>query len=298
MLTLIALLCLPLVAQAQALAPAPASASATQGSTMAQVGISPPFIDIGIAEAARTQSFRFHNFTGGSKRVRVSLALWTLNARDEIELLPSTDSSIDQWVIVNPSEFTTRADASQVVRFSVRPALELPTGEHRFFVVLDELADPDGGGMLQARFQLRSAVYIQVGAATRGAELSDLRADSGGISFRLRATGTANARFQGQMALFRAAEFPGTAKTSELPGIHQPDFKPPPGALFVINLPANPVLPGTERAVRIEFPVKVPDGAYQLDFNGKLGDAELDRAFPVSVLAKVAAPNADSAPKR
>src|SRR5690606_1515635 len=199
----------------------------------AQVGFSPQYFDLRLAEAQPTNAYRLFNLTRDPKQVRVSVVSWTLDEQGEIRLLPSTDTSLDQWVVVNPIEFTIAPGDSQAVRFSIRPAVELPPGEHRAMLVFDEVLLPQtpeaaasNGAQtaLRARFQFRTAIYCQVGAVERSAELTSVKVDAGEMHLQVRATGSANARFDGQYMVWKQSTFPGLDKVALLSGLN--DEKP------------------------------------------------------------------------
>ena len=105
----------------------------------AQVGFSPQYYDLPLDEAQKTHAFRLFNQTKDPKQVRVSVVNWDFDDHGEIRIRPGNDSSLDQWVVVNPVDFNIPAGQTQAVRFSVRPAVELSPGEHRAMLVFDEV---------------------------------------------------------------------------------------------------------------------------------------------------------------
>lgn len=253
----------------------------------AQVGVSPVFIDVPLEQAQRTQAFRLHNFTDETKHVRVRVAPWRMDdAGEAIEIAPSAES-IDQWAIVNPAEFSVDANESKAIRFSVRPAIALSPGEHRLLFVFDEVPTPrqEGDGAVRVFFQLRSAVYVQVGEPKRTANIATVKADTLAASVTLEATGTANTRLDGQAVLWPEKAFPGVAATGILQNLGKNDFRLPDGAVAAVALPEAPVLPGMKRTYEIPWPAAVPAGRYVLDLNGNLGDETLDRSFALDVRA-------------
>ena len=252
----------------------------------AQVGFSPQYFDLGLAEAQATNAYRLFNLTKDPKQVRVSVVSWTLDEQGEIRLLPSTDTSLDQWVVVNPIEFTIAPGDSQAVRFSIRPAVELPPGEHRAMLVFDEVLLPQtpeaaasNGAQtaLRARFQFRTAIYCQVGAVERSAELTSVKVDAGEMHLQVRATGSANARFDGQYMVWKQSTFPGLDKVALLSGLN--DEKPllPAGMVVAGRLPGQPVLPGGTRRHDVSLGETLDQGRYVAVLLGRLGDQPLSR---------------------
>ncbi|HZP65078.1 MAG TPA: hypothetical protein VFB32_02105 [Rudaea sp.] len=260
----------------------------------AQVGFSPQYYDLALDEAQKTHAFRLFNLTKEDKSVRVSVVNWDFDEHSEIRILPGTDTSLDQWVVVNPVEFTIPAGQTQAVRFAVRPAVELAPGEHRAMLIFDEVPQPQPLGApsangaqtaLRARFQFRTAIYVQVGQVTRTATISDLSTSPKGIHTTINATGNANTRFDGQYMVWKKESFPGLEKVALLPNANDPKASLPSGMVRAGGLPGQPVLPGGTRAYQIAFDSPLPPGAYVVVMLGRLGDEKLSRQIPLVVPA-------------
>jgi P pilus assembly chaperone PapD len=260
----------------------------------AQVGFSPQYYDLTLDEAQKTHAFRLFNMTKEDKQVRVNVVNWEFDEHNEIRVLPGTDKSLDQWVVVNPVEFTIPAGQSQAVRFSIRPAVELAPGEHRTMLIFDEVPQPQAAGAvtapgaqtaLRARFQFRTAIYAQVGQVTRSADLSQANANAKGLHLRLQATGTANTRFDGQYMVWKAASFPGIDKVALLGNLSESKPALPAGMVTAGRLPGQPVLPGGARDYDVSFDAPLSPGSYVAVLLGNLGDSKLARQIPFSVSA-------------
>jgi P pilus assembly chaperone PapD len=246
---------------------------------LAQVGISPAYYDLPATEAGKTQTFRLFNYTDKPKRVRVSLAPWDADAANQPRLLPPGPTTLDQWVVVNPVEFEVKPQSSQAVRFSVRPAAELPAGEQRVMFIFDEINPPAEDGKMRARFQFRSALYVQSGQTARKGDIESITTTAEGAKVRLKNAGNANVRLLGQYAIWQADAFPGVEATGLIAGLGTPEAKLASGQLLANSLPGNPVLPGETHDIAFAFGgTALKPGRYVLDFNGKLGDAQLDRS--------------------
>jgi len=260
----------------------------------AQVGFSPQYYDLSLDEAQKTHAFRLFNMTKEDKQVRVNVVNWDFDEHNEIRVLPGTDKSLDQWVVVNPVEFTIPAGQSQAVRFSVRPAIELAPGEHRTMLIFDEVLQPQADGAvtapgaqtaLRARFQFRTAIYCQVGEVTRSADLSQATANGKGIHLRLRATGSANTRLDGQYMVWKAATFPGIDKVALLGNLSEAKPALPAGMVGAGRLPGQPVLPGGTRDYDFPFDTALGSGSYIAVLLGNLGKDKLARQIPFNVPA-------------
>jgi P pilus assembly chaperone PapD len=250
----------------------------------AQVGISPAYYDLSLEEAGKTQTFRIFNYTAEPKHVRVSLAPWDVDANNQPYLLPSGPTTLDQWVVVNPVEFDIKASSSQAVRFTVRPAVELPPGEHRVMLVFDEVVPPMENAKMRSRFQFRSALYVQVGKPVRDGSIESVTADPAAAHITVKNSGNANVRFSGQFGVWEIASYPGTQGTEIVQGLGSKPTTLAKGQLVLDVLPGNPVLPGKTNSVTANFgATRLKPGRYMLDLNGKLGDAPLDRAIEFTV---------------
>lgn len=254
----------------------------------AQVGIGPPYYDLAAAEAARTHAFRIYNYTADDIDFVVTAAPWDMSADAAVQLLPTTATSIDQFTVVNPLKATVKAGASQAIRFSVRPAIALPPGEHRVMLVIDEVAKPvadDEKTKVRSRFQFRSAVYVQSGKPKRTATVGEVAADANGYRIALTATGTANTRFAGQHVLWRRAKFPGAGKTPEIANLGRPEAVLPDGAVAAGKMPTDPVLPNHARTLSYAYEAPLEPGEYTLDFKGTLGDEPFARSVELTAAA-------------
>lgn len=259
----------------------------------AQVGFSPQYYDLSLDEAQKTHAFRLFNMTKEDKQVRVSVVNWDFDERGEIRVLPGNDSSLDQWVVVNPVDFSIPAGQTQAVRFSVRPATELAPGEHRAMLIFDEVPQAQSvieenkgaQAALRARFQFRTAIYTQVGPVKRSAELSPPSATSTGMRLHLRATGNANTRFDGQYMVWKQASFPGMDKVALLGNLGDKKPQLPAGMVSAARLPGQPVLPGGARDYNVVFDAPLPAGSYTVVLLGGLGDDKLAQQFALSVPA-------------
>jgi hypothetical protein len=264
------------------------------GAVEAQVGFSPQYFDLPLPEAQGTHAYRLFNLTKDPKQVKVSVVSWDFDENGQIRLLPSTDTSLDQWVVVNPIEFTIPPGESQAVRFSIRPAVQLSAGEHRAMLIFDEvlqlqpLGQVSGAGAqtaLRARFQFRTAIYCQVGTVSRSAELVSARVGADAMMLQTRAIGTANARFDGQFMIWKAGSFPGLDKAFLLGNLADSRPELPPGMVTAGRLPGQPVLPGGSRNYEVSFGQTLPKGRYVAVLLGHLGDATLSRQVPFDIAA-------------
>ncbi len=254
----------------------------------AQVGLSPPKLDIVIDESGKpsTHSIRIVNFGDQAAEVQVVVYNWDMDDNNQVRILPPTEQSLDQWMVLNPLRFTLPAEGSQTVRFSVRPKVKPEPGEHRAMIFFEQVPPEDKSPEIRFIFRLGAAVYGQVGELTRIGELHSAEAGDQGASFDVSSAGTANMRWSGQYAIWPAAGYPGAEKTAAIEGLDSPDTIVPEPILQAGELPPTAVLPGTRRTVKLEFAEALEAGDYVLDLNGALGETEVDMAVPFSAIGE------------
>lgn len=258
----------------------------------AQVGLSPQILDISL-DAPTSQAFRMFNYTADDKVVKVTVVNWTMDADGKVTTIPTTEQSLDGWLVINPLEFTVKAGQNQVVRIAARPAVKLTPGEHRAMVYFEEQPQakaPGAATTLRTVFRFGAAVYGHVGPIERKGELTELKARAEAGELTLRNDGNATSRCSGTFAIWRKADFPGDATTSAIPKAGTEEAQLPPGVVAAGRLPTDAVLPAATRRVMFDYALKspLPPGDYVLDLNGTFGDSPLDRSQTFRVEAAAA----------
>ncbi len=245
-------------------------ASAQSDDSLSQIGISPSMYQISLDEPARTHAYRLHNLGGRDTRVRVRVAQWTTDENNEVVFLPPDQHSLDQWIVINPLELDLPVNDSRVVRFSLRPAVPLPPGEHRAMVIFEEDPPPakasgeSGTIALAARFRINSAVYATAGDIVRQGRITALTLHANQLVASIDSTGNAHVRPLAQ---------------ARIRGLDRADID------FSFELARKPVLQGTHRPVATPFPDGriLPAGRYQVDITGELGDDALELSRTLTV---------------
>lgn len=257
----------------------------------AQVGLSPQILDISL-DAPASQAFRMFNYTAEDKVVKVTVVNWTMDADGNVTTIPTTEQSLDGWLVINPLEFTVKAGQNQVVRVAARPAVKLTPGEHRAMVYFEEQPQdkaPGAATTLRTVFRFGAAVYGHVGPVERRGELTAFNARPEAGELTLRNDGNATSRCSGTFAIWRKADYPGDAATTLIPKAGTEEAQLPPGVVGAGRLPTGAVLPGATRRIAFDYALKtpLPPGDYVLDLNGTFGDSPLDRsqAFRVEAAA-------------
>ena len=266
---------------------------------LARIGVSPARVEIAIGPRPSTESIRVLNFGSEPVGVKVSVHTWDLDDDNRVRLLAPTEQSLDQWMVINPLEFTIEPGKSQTVRFSVRPRVEPEPGEHRAIIYFEQVDSPTEEQLestFRTVFRLGVAIYGQVGEPERVARLHAVEVDGRAGWFDVSSEGSAHVRLGGQYAIWPAEAYPGSEETRPAERRSDNRLELPSGAVETGYLPTTPVLPGTRRRIQLPLPVEMTPGAYVLDLNASLAGDPLDRGIPFTVPEPPAADAAAAAP--
>lgn len=258
------------------------------GAQPPKLGVSPPKFEVEITDQPKTHSFRLFNYDDDPVSAELTVHNWDLDEEGKTRLLPPTEDSLDQWIVINPVRLTIPPKGSQVVRFSIRPRKQPAPGEHRAMIFIT--SQPTEEKKLSIRFNLRlgMAVYGTVGEVTRRGTLHGVQTSADELRFDVSSEGTAHARLVGQFAVWPAAEFPGDEATQPIEDLGEEDIEIPAPILRAGPLPNRPVLPASRRFIRLAMPEPLPPGEYVLDLHGSLGETPIDRSFAFSVTGPAA----------
>jgi hypothetical protein len=252
------------------------------------IAISPPYLEFEVAQQSRTKSFNLLNYADKPIKVKVSVYNWMLDENNKVKLLPPSEQSLDQWLMINPLEFTIPARGQQTIRLGVRSKVTPTVGEHRAMIYFDTEPTEASQGSISVRGRLGAAVYGYVGERSRigvlnGITVSSTRSKTSAV-FDISSNGKNNVRMSGQYTIWSADKFPGANATTPIPNLGEnKETVIPPGVLEAGLLPSLPVLPNTRRQLSLQFQKLLPPGKYFLDINGQLGESALDRSWPFVV---------------
>lgn len=258
------------------------------GSAEAQIGISPARTEFFLDDGPKTHSIRVFNL--GTRRVSISVEVnnWELDEENKVRIIPPTEQSLDQWLVINPLRFTLEPGGSQAVRFAARPRLQPEPGEHRALVFFEQIPDdnmpenPDGSRIL---FRLGTSVIGLVEPVVRDGVIHAVTADRNTISFDIESRGNTHVRLRGQWALWPVALFPGREKTMPIEGLDEDEEATlPDGMTAAGTLSLTPVLPGTRRMVTTSIFAELDPGDYVFDLHGTVGGMDIGRTIELKVL--------------
>lgn len=260
------------------------------GQAAAQIAVSPQMLDLEVEQAAATNAFRIYNETGETKRVRVSLSSWDKDEGSRVRDLPPGPLGLERWTVISPLDFELAPGKSQAVRFSLRPPVALPPGEHRLMLYFNEetpIPHGQAATTLNVRFRIGAAIYVHVGAVERRGDVHSIKAAPGALLFDLTTTGNATTRLSGQYVVYPADAFPGAGKVPQVERVAAADVRRPAGAVAVGALPGTSVLPLARRTVPLELAAHgLAAGRYIVAIRGHFGDTPVDATVEYVAPAK------------
>lgn len=228
----------------------------------AQLALTPPRLELDLAELRRGTAIRVASLAPHAVDVTVSVRAWDLDERGQVRLRPAGGGDLPAWLVVNPVRFELAGRSHQAVRLAARPPAELAVGEYRALVLFDVAGDdPTGAG----RYGV--AVYCTVGEVQRTGRVGRTRWTEAGLELAVEATGAGHVR--------PAASF--TLRPATSGGDRQP------AAVVEGQLPAAPVLPGTVQWLPLPGTAGLVGGPWRLEIRGRLGDS------PVTTVVEVPA---------
>jgi hypothetical protein len=262
-------------------------ADAAEVTPPAQIAVSPSRFEVEIGTKPTTEAVDVMNLGDEPVAIAVSVVTWDLDEANKVRILDPDEQSLDQWMVVNPLQFTVPPGKSQTVRFSIRPKVRPEPGEHRAMLYFEQVLPAESTGKMRVKFKLGVAVYGLAGEVTRVGKLHDVEVDSYDgpvrVRFDVSSEGTANVRLAGEYAIYRAAEFQeSVAWWGTEPGVATDG--PPAHPVATGTLPTRPVLPGSRREVVLRAGALDP-GEYILDIKGALAGETINLAVPFAVFA-------------
>lgn len=261
--------------------------------TAMEVGVSPPRFEVEINNKTRTQSLNVMNLSSKPVEMKAYVRTWTTTPDNKLQETPSTEQSLDQWIVFTPSRFTIPPRSSQTIRFAIRPKVKPAPGEHRAVLYLEEI--PPGGEDSQTMTtvgRLGIVIYGYAGEIKRVGALNSVTVDTkpnGATAvFDISSTGNAYVRLKGQYAIWSAAKYPGASATKSLPNLDNSQAKLPQSVLNAAEIDFPAVLAGTRRRLLLPISKKLPPGNYVLDINGELSGVPIDQGIPFTIPASSA----------
>lgn len=270
-----------------AMTSAAAIVQAEEATPPGQIGVSPSMLELSIGSKPVNESLRIFNLKETPTKVKVDVYNWTLDENNEVKLLPPTEQSLDQWMLINPTSFVLKPGESQVVRLSIRPTVKPAPGEHRALIYFTEERIDDTPAEaetpVEVLFKLGVGVYANADPTRHSSILKTLSFDKRENSLKasISNSGNVHTRLTGTYSIWKKGAFPGT-ENAEKYLLGESDKKAPDGLVAAGQLNQTPVLPGSTRTIVTQLPSLPAPGSYIVAVSGKLGEKKIEKTYPVS----------------
>jgi P pilus assembly chaperone PapD len=253
--------------------------------TAIDISVTPPRWELEINnKQTRSKTIKILNLSNEPVELKAYVRNWTMGEDNQLKETPSSEQSLDQWVVFTPSRVTIPPRGTQTVRFEIRPKVKPIAGEHRAVIFLEEI-NPDESAIAIGRVGV--VIYGNAGEIKRIGSLHSLTVDTKPNNlkamFDISSTGNAYVRLKGQYTIWRATNYPGAKATQYIPNLGGAKIKLPNGVVHGANLELAPVLAGHRRQISLPITTKLPPGNYILDINGDLSGVAVDQGISFTV---------------
>lgn len=261
-------------------------AFAGDGPPPPQVAISPLMIETTLGKKPSNEIIYVYNLGNEPMTVHTTIAHWDTDEKNEVRVIPPTEQSLDQWIIINPLKFTVPAGERQTIRLSIRPHSLPSAGEHRGIIFFEnEKPDSVKTTGTYALFKIGVGVYGLAGDIERHAILESLtlnkKKTQASLAFTIKSTGNANIRLAGQFTLWRKEDF--SINSAPMLNLNDNEDSLPEEVLHAEPLTTLPILPGTTRTLQTSVPLPEQAGEYIVFVNGSLGDTIIKKVFDLHI---------------
>ncbi|MEA5593960.1 molecular chaperone [Rivularia sp. UHCC 0363] len=258
--------------------------------TALEMSISPPRMELDInSKKGRSNTIKLTNFDDKPVQIRAYVKNWTMDEKNKLQNIPSTEQSLDQWILFTPSKFTIPARGTQTLRFAIRPKIEPAAGEHRAVIYFEEIPSNTESGTVGTKAAIGVVVYAYSGEIKRVGNVNsvtvDARPNAINAVFDVSNKGNAHIRMEGQYAIWQAAKYPGAKATQFIKDVGDSNQKLPASVVRVGSLKLPPILPSKNRKLLQTLTEKLPPGNYVLDINAELSGVPVDQGIPFTVKA-------------
>jgi P pilus assembly chaperone PapD len=259
------------------------SVSQAAAQPLARMGISPDRYEVSFDErGGETQSLMVQNFGDKPITVKLSVNHWDLDENGRIRVIAPHESSLDQWIVINPLTVTIPPNSPQTIRWAIMPRLQPKQGEYRAIVFIEEDLPPreeSEGTQVRMKMRYGLPIYGHVGERIQSAEFNgiDVDRDNNRLFLDLTNTGNSHGRMSGNYGIWRVSEFPGTQQAlSMLRAAAVRDVEP--DGFVIASLPGAVILPEGRRAIPLDV-VLEEAGEYILQLNGEFAGLEIIEAI-------------------
>ncbi len=181
----------------------------------ARLGISPDkyLVEFG-AGGSTPQSLMIKNLSDEPVTVKLSVSNWDLDDNNQVRVIPPTENSLDQWIVINPLRVVIPPDTPQTIRWAILPKQAPQAGEYRAIIFIEEeLPEREHSDNPSLRMSIRFGipVYAQRGEPADRLQLQEAHSTPDGMQVVLNADnqGNRHARLRGSYGLWPRDQFPG-----------------------------------------------------------------------------------------
>ncbi|NJL79366.1 MAG: fimbria/pilus periplasmic chaperone [Richelia sp. RM2_1_2] len=258
--------------------------------TALEMSVSPPRMELDInSRKGRTNTIKITNFDDKPVQIRAYVQNWTMDEKNQFQEIPSTEQSLDQWILFTPSKFTIPAKGTQTLRFAIRPKIQPNSGEHRAVIYFEEIVANTESNTVGTKARIGVVVYAYSGEIKRIGNVNSVSVDtkSNAINavFDISNKGNAHIRMEGQYAIWQAAKYPGAKATQFIKNVGNSNQKLPANVVKVGSLKLPPILPNQNPKILQTLTDKLPPGNYVLDINAELSGIPIQKGIPFTVKA-------------
>ncbi|AFY53959.1 P pilus assembly protein, chaperone PapD [Rivularia sp. PCC 7116] len=266
-----------------------------------EMSITPPRMEVDISSRkGRSNTIKLTNFANKPVQIRAFVKNWTMDEKNKLKDIPSTEESLDRWILFTPSKFTIPAKGTQTVRFAIRPKTKPAPGEHRAVIYFEEIASDSDSDTVNTKARMGVVVYAYAGEIKRIGNVNSVNVDTKpnaiNAVFDVSNKGNAHIRMKGQYAIWKAAKYPGAKATRYIKSSGNSEKKLPANVIEVGRIKVPPVLPNTNRQLLQKITRKLPPGNYVLDINAELSGVAVDKGIPFTVKATANTPKPTTSP--
>ena len=250
-----------------------------------QVAVSPSMIETTLGKKPSNEVIYVYNLGDEPMTVNTTVTHWDTDKNNEVRIIPPTEQSLDQWIIINPIKFTIPAGERQTVRLSIRPQSIPTTGEHRGMVFFkNKLPKNVSNQGAHALFRIGVGIYGLAGNIVRQGVLESLsltQTSSPTLAFTIKSTGNANIRLSGQYTVWRKTDF--VANSTPTFNLNNKADSLPLEVIDAALLTTTPVLAGTTRTLLMPITLPKQSGQYVVFVNGSLGKTIIKQALDINI---------------
>ena len=239
-------------------------------------------VDLNARDAKQTRTITLVNLSKTEQKISVEVNNFSLDEDNAAVNVEPNEQSLDQWLVINPLNFTIAPEASQTVRFAIRPRAKPEPGEHRAMIYFTQsTADNIEKLKVNLNVQVGVPVYAHSGSVTIAGGLDDIAINANfqqiKLSVKAHNDGNKNLRVNGGITVWKEEQFSDEDRATEWlkDATHFfPDATHPDSVVLVRTLNQSAILPGHIRTIETVIDLPTEAGDYVLGVYARAVDSE------------------------